>query len=373
MQNNVLIGVLLSIAFVTPVIAWLFYLWYRSHLTRMHHEGQIFDRRNRDRAQANYEPADGTHNPVMGPYFTPRGWVCPKTRGSSHVLRPPQPEPAEVPPAQSPKVQAGQDEHHNQWGNIEEQHDQTSNHNDGDCWDNRQNTEQNDHNSLWGGDSNNDQGEQRNIPSRSPRRNSQDSQKNHGWGQDNDSPRERISPRDNEHHNDHGNRNLQDGWDNGRHVSPGRASRNEVESRRGWGQSDDDAQQHKHLRNNYCNEDHQDRNSGWGDDDRKSYHKESKGYRYASPERQSRGRSSPNRDWGHDDHGEREKYSRNRSSPWEHAEEHRGGNDTEKKERWQIELEENEKRRRSRSPLGRSSDAGWGKRSGSDWKEKQNW
>ncbi|KAJ6152190.1 hypothetical protein N7497_006509 [Penicillium chrysogenum] len=90
MRDNILVAVLLSVTFVTPVFAWLFYLWYRSHVTQMHQEGQVFNRRNRDRAQANYEPTNGAQNPIFGPYFTPRGWVRPKTRGSSHVLRPPQ-------------------------------------------------------------------------------------------------------------------------------------------------------------------------------------------------------------------------------------------------------------------------------------------
>jgi hypothetical protein len=90
MQNNVLIGVLLGVAFSIPVFAWLFYFCYRSHLTRMQQEAQVFERRSQDRAQANYEPANGASNYTTGPYFTPRGWVRPKTRGSSHALRPPQ-------------------------------------------------------------------------------------------------------------------------------------------------------------------------------------------------------------------------------------------------------------------------------------------
>ncbi|KAJ5486738.1 hypothetical protein N7530_001038 [Penicillium desertorum] len=90
MQDNILVAVLLSVTFISPAFAWLFYLWYRSHVAQMHQEGQIFNRRNRDRAQANYEPANGAQNPIFGPYFTPRGWVRPKTRALSHVLRPPQ-------------------------------------------------------------------------------------------------------------------------------------------------------------------------------------------------------------------------------------------------------------------------------------------
>lgn len=90
MQNNVLIGVLLGVAFSIPVFAWLFYLWYKSHLTQTQQECQIFERRSQDRAQANYESANEAPNYTIGPYFTPRGWVRPKTRGSSHALRPPQ-------------------------------------------------------------------------------------------------------------------------------------------------------------------------------------------------------------------------------------------------------------------------------------------
>ncbi|CAG8892042.1 unnamed protein product [Penicillium egyptiacum] len=90
MQDNILVAVLLAVTFVTPAFAWLFYLWYRSHVAQMHREGQIFNGRNRDRAQANYEPANAAQYPMFGPYFTPRGWVRPKTRGLSHVLRPPQ-------------------------------------------------------------------------------------------------------------------------------------------------------------------------------------------------------------------------------------------------------------------------------------------
>ncbi|KAJ5384088.1 hypothetical protein N7517_001999 [Penicillium concentricum] len=444
MHDNVLIGVILVVAFVTPVFAWFFYLWYRSHITQMHQESQIYDRRNRDRAHANYEPANGAPNPVTGPYFTPRGWVRPKTRGSSHVLRPPQyvhprqpiftgiphsdqhfqgpnranthspqtvnqqPNPLskrqqrkrralqnkqrqqeqqqrgqqqsqidqggkqnrknqrkqknknqgqnqqkspihQSPKAQSPKFQ-GQDEQNNQWGNTVGQHEQTTNHdgrsgwgNDRNSCDSQRNTGWNDNNNHWSSNSNNERGGQRNSVSHSPRRNSRDNQNN----------------------------------------PPDRASRNEVESR-GWGQSDDGAQQNSHPRSNHSKEDHHDRNDGWGDNDTKSY-KKSKDYRYASLEGTSRGRSSPNRDWGHNDHGEQGN-SCNRSNSWGHAEEqHGGGNESwsqdgnmhrdpkEKKERWQIELEENEKRRRSLSPPG-GSDAGWDKCSrASGWKKTQKW
>ncbi|KAJ5513708.1 hypothetical protein N7463_003260 [Penicillium fimorum] len=478
MKDNFLIGVLLAVAFVTPIFAWFFYLWYRSYITRVHQEGQIFDRRNRDRAQANYELANGAHNSVIGPYFTPRGWVRPKTRGLSNVLHPTQygyprqpiltgvpnsdqhfqgpnqantyspqtanqqPNPLskrqqrkqralknkrrqqekqqsqieqegkqnqknqrkqksksqgqnqqKSPTAQSPKVQSseaqGQYKQNNQWGNTEEQRDQTRNHDGGTCWgndrslwDNQQNTEQNDKNNHWGSNSNNHQGGQRNSVSHSPRRNSRGNQNNHDWGQENNN---RIPQCDNENQNDHRNNNHQNEWNSSRHMSPDRASRNEVESRGGWGRSDDGAQQNSHSRSHHSNEDHHDRNDGWRDDDTRGYYKKSKGYRYASPEGKSR-RSSPNRDWGHNDHAERGN-NRDRSNSWGHTEEERGNESwsqggnmnrdkkkkKEKKERWQIELEENEKRRRSRSPT-RGSDTGWDKRSQAlGWKERQNW
>ncbi|KAJ5835408.1 hypothetical protein N7447_001434 [Penicillium robsamsonii] len=464
MQDNVLIGVLLAVAFVTPVFVWFFYLWYRSHITKMHQEGQMFDRRNRDRAQANYEPANASHNPVIGPYFTPRGWVRPKTRGLSHVLHPTQyvhprqpiiasvpnfdqhfqgPNRAKThspqtvnqqlnplskrqqrkqrallnkqrqqeqqqsqieqggkqnrknqrkqknksqgqnqqksPTAQSPKAK-GEDEQNNQQGNTERQHDQTSNHhgpsgwvNDRRSWDNQHNTEQNDNNNHWGSNSSNDHGGQRNSVSHSPRRNSRDNQNNN-----------RSPQWDNKNQNDHRNNNHQHGYNFKRQASPDQVSRNEVDYRGGWGQSDDGAQQNSHSRSHHFNEDHHDRIDGWGDDVTKSYCRKSKSYRYASPEGKS-GRPSPNRDWGHNDQGERGN-SRNRPNPWGQTEEQRGNESRsqdgnmhrekkkkkEKKERWQIELEENEKRCRSRSPA-QGSDAEDTRSRASGWKERQKW
>lgn len=458
MKDNVLVGVLLAVALVTPAFAWLFYIWHRSHVARMHQEGQIFNRRNQDRAQANYEPANGAQGPIFGPYFTPSGWVRPKTRGLSHDLRPPQyvhprqptftgnpnsdqhfqgpnrvsthspphtanqqPNPLskrqqrkqralqnkqkqqrgreqqksqneqrgkqnqnqhkqknkkqgqnhqKSPNAHSPKVQEHEDEQYNLWKNTEGQNDQTSNHG-GSGWgneetpqDNQDNTGRNNNNSDWGNNFNNDQGEQRNSASGSPRRGSQE---NHN------SPRERSSR-----------------WDNSRPAFPDRASGNDVEFLRGgWGQSDNGAQRNSHSRNNHSNEDNN-RYDGWGDDTTKSYHKKDKRNHHVSPERKSRGRSSPNRDWGQNNHRERaNSRNRSRSNSWGHAEERRGrGSPTwsqdrnvhrdkkkkKKKERWQIELEENEKMRRSRSRSRERSDAGWDNRSqGSGWKETQKW
>ncbi|KAK4871000.1 hypothetical protein LT330_000237 [Penicillium expansum] len=518
MQDNILVAVLLTIALVIPFFAWLFYIWHRSHVARMHQEGQIFNRRSRDRAQANYQPADGAHNPIFGPYFTPRGWVRPKTRGLSHDVRPPQyvhprkPNPARnlnsdqhfegpnranthSPPhtvnqqpnplskrqqrkqralqnkqkqqqereqqqsqneqrgkktrnqrkqknknqgqnhQKSPTAQGGQDEQHDPWGNTEGQNDRTSNHG-GDDWgndktprDNQDNTGQNDNNNDWGNNLNDDQGGQRNSGSGSPRRGSRD---NHN------------SPREKSHR-----------WDNSRPESPDRASRNDADFLRGsWGQSDDGAQRDSHSRSNHSNED-RNHHDGWGDDDAKSYHnkskrkhhtspdpesrkeadtrsdwgqnnsgirqnsprrsiypdegrnrhygrgdddtksyqKKKKGNRHASPEQKSRGRSSPNRDWGQNDYEERGDHGRNRSrsNSWKHAENrHGGGSPTsiqdgnvhrdkkkkkkKKKERWQIELEENEKMRQSRGRSRERSDAGWDNRSQvSGWKKAQKW
>lgn len=455
MQDNVLVGVLLAIALVTPAFAWLFYIWHRSHVARMHQEGQIFNRRNRDRAQASYEPANGAQGLEFGPYFTPSGWVRPKTRGLSHDLRPPQyvhprqptftgnpnsdqhfqgpsrvsthspphtvnqqPNPLskrqqrkqralqnkqkqqqereqqqsqneqrgkqnrnqrkqknknqaqnhqKSPTAHSPKAQGGKGEQYDPWKNTEGQNDRTSNHgrsgwgNEEAPRDSQDNAGQNDNNSNWGNNFNNDQGEQRNSASGSPRRGSRE---NHN------SPRARGSR-----------------WDNSRPASPDRASGNDAEFLRGgWGQSDDGAQRNSHSRSNHSNEENN-QCDGWGADDTKSYHKQGKRNHHASPERKSRGRSSPNRDWGQNDHGERDNSrNRSRSNSWGHEEERRGGSQTwsqdrnvhrdkkKKKERWQIELEENEKMRRGRSRSPERSDAGWDNRSkASGWKETQKW
>ncbi|KAJ5960847.1 uncharacterized protein N7479_007997 [Penicillium vulpinum] len=485
MQNNVLIGVLLAVAVVIPVFGWLFYLWYRSYLIKMHQEGQAFDRRDRDRAQANYGPADGAQPPVAGPYFTSRGWVRPKTRGPSHALRPTpqyihpgqpiftgiphsdqhfqgpnqanihsprkmnqppnqlskrqqrkqralqnkqkrqqqigqqqsqneeknqhnqqnqrkqknknkarnhqkspnaQSPNAQSPKAQSPKSQWGQAQLYHQRGNTEGQDDQTSNHgkdgwgNDGKSWDNQHYTGQNDNNDHLGNTHNNDQGGQRNSGSRSPRQYSRDNEKDYDQSQDNNSPRQRRSRWDKKPQDDHrysnergrGNheeQHLQHESYNNRPASPDQASRNEVESRRGWGQSDDDAQQDSRSRSNHSNYDDCNNYDGWGDDDAKSYHKKNKRNHRVSLERKSRGRSSPNREWGHEEHrgGGSDSWSQDGNV-------HRDKRKKEKKERWQIELEENEKRRRGRSPSRGGSDAGWDKRSQvSGWKETQKW
>ncbi|OQE04011.1 hypothetical protein PENSOL_c001G12081 [Penicillium solitum] len=495
MQDNVLVGVLLAIVLVTPAFAWLFYLWHRSHVARMHQEGQIFNRRNRDRAQANYESANGARGPIFGPYFTPSGWVRPKARGLSHDLRPPQyvhprqptftgnpnsdqhfqgpnqvsthspphtanqqPNPLskrqqrkqralqnkqkqqqereqqqsqndqrgkqnrnqrkqknnnqgqnhqKSPTVHSPKAQERQDEQYDPWKNTEGQNDRTSNHG-GSGWgkeetpqDNQDNTGQNDKNSDWGNNFHKDQGEQRNSASGSPQRGSRE---NHN------SPQERGSRWDNNFNNEQGERrNSASGsprrgsrenhnnprerssrWDNSRPASPDRASGNDAEFLRGgWGQSDDGAQRNSHSRSNHSNEDNK-RSDGWGDDNTKIYHKENKRTRHAPPERMSRGRSSPNRDWEQNDHGKwgngHNSRNRSRSNSWGHAEKRRGGGsptwsqdrnvhrDKKKKERWQIELEENEKMRRGRSRSRERSDAGWDNRSkGSGWKETQKW
>ncbi|KAJ5209392.1 hypothetical protein N7449_003771 [Penicillium cf. viridicatum] len=518
MKENVLVGVLLAIALVTPAFAWLFYIWHRSHVARMHQEGQIFNRRNRDRAQANYDPANGSQGPRFGSYVTPSGWVRPKTRGLSHDLRPPQyvhprqptftgnpnsdqhfqgpnrvsthspphtanqqPNPLskrqqrkqralqnkqkqqrereqqqsqneqrgqqnqnqrkqknknhgqdhqKSPTAHSPKAQGGQGEQYDPWGNTEGQNDRTSNHG-GSGWgneeapgDNQENTGQNDNNNDWGNNFNNDQGEQRNSVSGSPRRGSRDNHNSPrernsrwdssrpaspdrasgndadflrgGWGQSDDGAQRNNHSRSNHSNEDH---NRYNGWgDNDtksyhkkskrdHHTSPNRKSRKEADTRSGWGQNDSGTRQNSPRRSVYPDEDHN-RHYGWGDDDAKSYHKKSKRNRNASPERKSRGRSSPNRDWGQSDRGERgNSRTRSRSNSGGHEEERRGGGSPtwsqdrnvhrdkkKKKERWQIELEENEKMCRSRSRSRERSDAGWDNRSqGSGWKETQKW
>lgn len=452
MKENVLVGVLLAIAFVTPAFAWLFYIWHRSHVAQMHQEGQIFGRINRDRTQANYEPANRAQGPRFEPYFTTSGWVRPKTRGLSHDLRPPQyvhprqptftrypisdhhfqgpngvnmhSPPHTVnqqlnplskrqqkkqralqnrqrhqqereqqqshneqrgkenrnqrkqknknqgqnhprsPTAQYPKAQGGQGELDDSWGNTKGQNDRTSNHG-GSGWENEESKRDNQDNTDQN-DNKNDQGEKRNSGSGSPRR---DARENHN------SPRERGSR-----------------WDNNRPTSPDRVSGNDADFLRGsWGQSDHGAQRNSPSRSNHSNEDHN-RNDAWGDDDTKSYHKGSKRDHHVSPERKSRGRSSPNRDWGHNEHEERgnSRNSRNnsRSNSWGHAEERRGGGSPtwsqdrnvhrdkkKKKERWEIELEAsaNMKRGRSRSRSPERSDAEWDNRRQADWKETQNW
>ncbi|KAJ9483371.1 hypothetical protein VN97_g10036 [Penicillium thymicola] len=261
------------------------------------------------------------------------------------------------PIVQSPKAQGGKGEQYDSWGNTKGQNDRISNHG-ARGWGNEEATRNNQDN-TGKNDNKNDQGEQRNSGSGSPRR---DARENHN------SPREMGSR-----------------WDNSRPASPDRASGNDVDFLRGgWGQSDDGAKRNSHSRSNHSNEDHN-RNDGWGDDDTKSYHKKSKRDRHASPERKSRGRSSPNRDWGHNDHEELgNSRNRSRSNSWGHAEERRGGSptwsqdrnvhrDKKKKERWEIELEANMKRGRSRSRSPQRSDAGWDNRRQGDWKETQKW
>ncbi|KGO73116.1 hypothetical protein PITC_098470 [Penicillium italicum] len=328
----------------------------------------------------------------------------------------------------SPAAHGAQDEQHDSWGNTEAQNDRTSTHGGG-GWgndevphDNRDNTGHNDNNKDWGNNFNNNQGGQRNSGSGSLRR---------GSGDNHNSPREKI-PR----------------WNNSRPASPDRASGNDAEFLRGnWGQSDDGAKRDSHSRSNHSNEDHnrwgdddaksyhqkskrnhykspdrqsrknadarsgwgqsdngtrqnspqqsiypdEDRNCqyGWGDNYAKGYYKKSKGNRHGSPERKSRGRSSPNRDWGQSDRNEggNDNRNRSRSNSWRHAEKRRGGGSPtwsqdgnlhrdkkKKKERWQIELEENMKMRHSRSRSRDLSDAGWDNRGqDSGWKETQKW
>ncbi|KAI2725950.1 hypothetical protein CBS147332_2837 [Penicillium roqueforti] len=466
MKDNILVAVFLAIALVTPAFAWLFYVWYRSHLAQLHQEGRIINRRNQDRAQANYEPANGDQNAIFGPYFTPRGWVRPKARRLSHG--PPQyvnprqpsgnpnpdqpfqgqtqasthsPQMANQQPnplskrqqrkqralqnkqrqqqerhqrqgqdeqqskqnqqsqpkqkyknqgqnhqkphsAHSPNAQEGHDEQNHEWGDTEAQNDQTNNHGGGGGWgdddgtrDNQHNTGQNEDNNDWGNDINNDQGDLVNNGSHSPRRD------NHN------SPREKSPQWDNEHYDDHRHNNgtresneeqhHHNGWSNDRPASPHQASRNEADPPGGWGQDDNGAQQNSHPRSNYSNED-RNRHGEWGNDDAKIYKKGKDNYR-ASSERRSRDQSSPNRDWGQNDHKE---WDNSRG----HEEEYHGGGSSarsqghnvdrdkkKKKERWVIELEENEKRQR-RSQNRERSDAAWENRSqASGWKEKQEW
>jgi hypothetical protein len=334
------------------------------------------------------------------------------------------------PTAHSPKAQGAQAEQYDPWGNTKGQKDRTSNHGGSD-WgneqaprDNQDNTSQSDNNNDWGNNFNKDQGEQRNSVSGSPPRGSRDNHNSPrerssrwdnsrpasqdpatgndvdflrgGWGQSDDGAQRNSHSRSNHSNEDH---NRCDGWGDDdtksyhkkskrdHHTSPDRKSRKEADTCSGWGQNDSGTRQNSPRRSIYPDEDHN-HHYGWGDDDAKIYHKKSKRNGNASPEQKSRGRSSPNREWERNNCGEQgSSRTRPRSYSWGHEEEHRGGGSPtwsqdrnvhrdkkKKKERWQIELEENEKMRHTRSGSRERSDAGWDNRSkGSGWKETQKW
>lgn len=87
MKDNILVAVLLGVGLLTPVFGWLFYCWFKSHLTDQHQEGQVFHRRSRDRRQANWRQENGNvGSAIVGPHFTERGWVRPKPYGETRVL-----------------------------------------------------------------------------------------------------------------------------------------------------------------------------------------------------------------------------------------------------------------------------------------------
>jgi hypothetical protein len=87
MKENILVAVLLVVGLLTPVFGWLFYCWFKSHLTDQHQEGQVFYRRSRDRAQANWRHENGNErSATVGPHFTDSGWVRPKPYGETRVL-----------------------------------------------------------------------------------------------------------------------------------------------------------------------------------------------------------------------------------------------------------------------------------------------
>jgi hypothetical protein len=87
MKDNILVGILLVVGLLTPVFGWLFYCWFKSRLTSQHHEGQVFHRRSRDRADVNWRLENGNARSVaMGPHFTDRGWVRPKPYSETRVL-----------------------------------------------------------------------------------------------------------------------------------------------------------------------------------------------------------------------------------------------------------------------------------------------
>lgn len=87
MNDNILVAILLVVGLLTPVFGWLFYCWFRSHLTDQHHEGQVFHRRARDRTQANWRQVpNNAGSTTLGPHFTERGWVRQKPYGDTRVL-----------------------------------------------------------------------------------------------------------------------------------------------------------------------------------------------------------------------------------------------------------------------------------------------
>lgn len=87
MNDNILVAILLVVGLLTPVFGWLFYCWFRSHLTDQHHEGQVFHRRAQDRTQANWRQApNNAGSTTLGPHFTERGWVRQKPYGNTRVL-----------------------------------------------------------------------------------------------------------------------------------------------------------------------------------------------------------------------------------------------------------------------------------------------
>lgn len=87
MKDNILIAVFLVVGLLTPVFGWLFYCWFRSHVTSQHLQGQVFHRRSRDRTQASWHPGNGdTMHSTLGPHFTPHGWVRPKPYGETNAL-----------------------------------------------------------------------------------------------------------------------------------------------------------------------------------------------------------------------------------------------------------------------------------------------
>lgn len=220
-----------------------------------------------------------------------------------------------------------------------------------------------------------------------------------GWGNEETS--------ENKKH--HGNRGQSDdGWaghlgredhQNGRAIS-----RNASRTRGGWDCSDNGKRQNSPSWDNNHHEEKPHR-GGWGDDDyQQSDHNKGEVDRHGSPERLSRGRSSPNRDWNQTKHeGFNDKT--HRSNSWG-RDKHGGGSQSwsqdgnayrpkkKKKERWEIELEANEERSRGRkdrqsptqsqneqssrhwgqSPSREKSDAGWENHSkGSGWKNNQEW
>ncbi|EKV06575.1 hypothetical protein PDIG_69070 [Penicillium digitatum PHI26] len=373
MQGNILVAVLLTIALVVPFFGWLFYIWYRSHMARMHQEGQIFNRRNRDRAQANFEPANGAENPTIGPYFTPRGWVRPKTRGLSHDMRPPQyvhprkpiytgnpssdqhfqgpnqasahnpphavnQQPKPLSKRQKRKQRALQNKQKQQ---LEREQQRSQNEQRGNQNRNqrkKKNTNP-DHSSQKSPTIQGGQDEQHDPWGISEGQNDQTS--NHGgsgWGNDKTS-RENQHNTGQNNNSDWGNnfnnaqeeqRNTGPGssrrgsrmnhnspreksaqWDNSHPASPDIASRNNADFLGGnWGQSDDGEQRDSLSRSNYSNEDHN-RRYGWVDDDAKSYHNKIKRNRHASPERRSRKEADNRSRWGQDDSG-----TRHNSSSW---------------------------------------------------------